>query len=121
MELRHLRYFVTVAQELSVTRAAHRLHISQPALSRQIRDLELEIGVELLVRSPNSITLTEAGKVFFNECKIILRRTEDAVEKVRLKSNANKTVIRVGFAATPAVEILNHACRFFNNSILQLK
>jgi LysR family transcriptional regulator, benzoate and cis,cis-muconate-responsive activator of ben and cat genes len=114
MELRHLRYFVTVAQEQNVTRAAALLHISQPALSRQIRDLENEVGVELLERTPNSVRLTPGGKIFLQECRAILNRIENAVEKVRTKSQVSKTVIRIGYAATPAVEILNESMQKFH-------
>ncbi len=114
MELRHLRYFVTVAEEQNVTKAASLLHISQPALSRQIRDLEEEIGVKLLERTANSIKLTPGGKIFLNECHTILNRVDLAVEKVRVKSKANKTIIRIGYAATPAAEILNLAMEKFH-------
>jgi DNA-binding transcriptional LysR family regulator len=113
MELRHLRYFVLVAQEQNVTRAASLLHISQPALSRQIRDLEDEIGVKLLERTPNSVRLTPAGKSFLNESTAILNHVDRAVEKVRARSQTNKVAIRIGYAATPAVEILNHSMRKF--------
>lgn len=113
MELRHIRYFVAVAKELNVTRAATLMHISQPALSRQIRDLEEEIGTKLLERTANSITLTPCGKIFLQECYIILKRVDDAVEKVRLKSKPAKTVIRIGYAATPTVEILNESMQAF--------
>lgn len=114
MELRHLRYFVTVAQQQNVTRAAALLHISQPALSRQIRDLENEVGVQLLERTPNSVHLTPGGKIFLQECNAILNRVESAVEKVRVKSQAIKSVIRIGYAATPAVEILNESMQKFH-------
>jgi DNA-binding transcriptional LysR family regulator len=121
MELRHLRYFVTVAEEQNVTKAASILHISQPALSRQIRDLEEEIGVKLLERTPNSVKLTPGGKIFLQECHAILNRVDLAVEKVRVKSEANKIMIRIGYAATPAAEILNLAMQRFQKSHPKVK
>ena len=83
MELRHLRYFVVVAEEQNVTRAAERLHVSQPPLSRQIRDLEEELGVELFHRTAKSLALTEAGKIFLNEARAVLLQAEKAVQTVR--------------------------------------
>ena len=69
MELRHFRYFVAVAEEENVSRAALMLHVSQPGLSRQIRDLEDEIGFQLFERSAKSLRLTEAGKIFLTDRK----------------------------------------------------
>ena len=83
MELRHLRYFVRVAEAENVSRAALKLHISQPAVSRQIRDLEDEIGLPLLKRFGKSVRLTEAGRVFLNEARAILERTDEALRNVR--------------------------------------
>src|SRR5258708_34461083 len=83
MELRHLRYFVTVAEEENVTRAARRLHVSQPPLSRQIRDLERELGVNLFDRSANGVRLTGAGETFLAEARGVLRRADDAVDLVK--------------------------------------
>ncbi len=72
MELRHLRYFVAVAEELSVRQAANRLHLSQPPLSRQIHDLEDEVGTKPFVRSQSGMDLTEAGRTFLTEARSIL-------------------------------------------------
>src|SRR3954449_10838280 len=77
MELRHLRYFIAVAEEENVSRAALKLHVSQPALSRQVRDLEEELGFPLLERSAKSVRLTEAGRVFLPEARAVLQRAED--------------------------------------------
>src|SRR5258707_8324508 len=78
MELRHLRYFVAVAEEQNVTRAAARLHVSQPPLSRQIRDLEEELGVALFEHGAKSVRLTEPGRVFLTEAQAVLRRAHEA-------------------------------------------
>lgn len=83
MELRHLRYFVTLAEELNFTRAAKRLDIGQPVLSRQIRDLELEIGVQLFDRNSSRVFLTDAGSRFVNEARVVIRHATEAVEAVR--------------------------------------
>src|SRR5450432_1593922 len=82
MELRHLRYFVAVGEEKNITRAAARLGVSQPPLSRQIRDLERELRVNLLDRRSNGVRLTEAGEVFLAEARGVLRRAEEAVERL---------------------------------------
>ena len=81
MELRHLRYFVVVAEMENVSKAALKLHVSQPALSRQIRDLEDEIGVALFERTAKSVSLTEPGRVFFKEVREVLLHADDAVKK----------------------------------------
>ena len=98
MELRHLRYFVAVAEEGSVTVAAEkRLHTAQPSLSRQMRDLELEIGVELLVRGPRGVELTKAGRVFLDHARIALLQVEAATEAARRAAEPAKTAFTVGF------------------------
>src|SRR5262252_5778937 len=106
MELRHLRYFVAVAEEQSVTRAAARLHVSQPPLSRQIRDLEDELDVALFDHGAKSVRLTEAGKVFLSEARAILRRAGEAVETVKAVANGHRGEIHVGYAPSLTVEIL---------------
>ena len=80
MELRHLRYFVAVAEEQNVTRAAARLHVSQPPLSRQIRDLEDELGLALFEHGAKSVRLTDTGRVFLNEARAVLQRADEAVQ-----------------------------------------
>ena len=84
MELRHLRYFVAVAEMENVSRAARqRLHVAQPSLSRQIRDLEDEVGVQLLERTARSVRLTDAGRAFLEEARAILKHSDEAVLKAR--------------------------------------
>jgi len=83
MELRHLRYFVAVAEALNFTKAATRLHVAQPALSRQVSDLEDELGVDLLKRTSHCVLLTEEGKLFLDEARGILKRADESVTKVR--------------------------------------
>ena len=73
MELRHLRYYIAVAEALNFTKAAARLRVAQPALSRQMQSLEDEIGVELLKRSPRGVTLTPEGKLFLDEARKLQR------------------------------------------------
>ncbi len=97
MELRHLRYFVAVAEMENVSRAAmQRLHVSQPSLSRQIRDLEEEIGVQLLERTAKSVRLTGAGRAFLDEARAILKHTDDAVGKVRAIAGKADTELHIG-------------------------
>src|SRR5215469_6956008 len=84
VELRHLRYFVAVAEAENVLRAAtQKLHVSQPAVSRQIRDLEDELGVPLFERTGKSIRLTDAGSLFRKDARGILERTDEAVRNLR--------------------------------------
>lgn len=116
MELRHLRYFVAVAEEQNVSRAAVRLHVSQPPLSRQIRDLERELGVLLFKRTPKSIHLTEAGRVFLLEARAVLHRVVEAVDLVKAAASGKTGRIRVGYAASPSVEILPRALKLFKKS-----
>ena len=90
MELRHLRYFVAVAEEANISQAARRLNLSQPPLSRQIRDLEEELGVPLLKRSGNRLALTEAGRIFRLEAESVLQRVETAVSFTRAVGETKK-------------------------------
>jgi DNA-binding transcriptional LysR family regulator len=107
VELRHLRYFVVVAEEEHFTRAAERLHLSQPPLSRQIKELEEELGVDLFERTPNSIRLTRAGKIFLKDARAILRKAEDA--KARVLVGKRHERIDVGYAPSLASDFLMRA------------
>jgi LysR family transcriptional regulator, benzoate and cis,cis-muconate-responsive activator of ben and cat genes len=113
MELRHLRYFVAVAEEENVSRAALKLHVSQPGLSRQIRDLEDEIGFQLFERSAKSLRLTDAGKTFLPEAKAVLQRADDAVKKARAAISGTHGEIHVGYAPSLTVQILPPTLRGF--------
>jgi LysR family hca operon transcriptional activator len=98
MELRHLRYFVAVAEEGSLTVAAQkRLHTAQPSLSRQIHDLELELGVQLLIRGPRGIELTAAGRVFLDHARVALLQVEAAGEAARRAAQPTRTSFAIGF------------------------
>src|SRR5882762_3177880 len=116
MELRHLRYFVAVAEEQNVTRAAARLHVSQPPLSRQIRDLEDELGVALFDHGAKSVRLTEAGKVFLTEARAVVQRADEAVQTVKAVANGQRGEIHVGYAPSLTVELLPRALRSFQEA-----
>ncbi|GAB7527413.1 LysR family transcriptional regulator [Paraburkholderia sp. 2C] len=98
MELRHLRYFIAVAETGSLTEAAEkRLHTSQPSLSRQIRDLEDQVGVELLLRSARGVELTDAGKAFIDHARLAMAQVEAAVEAARRAAQPAKSRFALGF------------------------
>jgi len=98
MELRHLRYFVAVAETGSLTVAAERrLHTSQPSLSRQIRDLEDEVGAELFSRSARGVELTAAGKAFLDHARLALSQVDAAIEAARRAARPSKQVFALGF------------------------
>lgn len=95
MELRQLKYFVAVAEELNFRRAAEKLYIQQPPLSRQIRQLETELGVELFHRTKRSVTLTEAGKAFLDEARLTLAQAQRAINAVQSKTI---NTLKIGFS-----------------------
>jgi LysR family transcriptional regulator, hca operon transcriptional activator len=98
MELRHLRYFIAVAEEGSLTKAAERrLHTAQPSLSRQIRDLEVEVGVKLIERKARGIGLTAAGRVFLDLARLALMQIEVACEAARSTEKPKKPGFVIGF------------------------
>src|SRR6266852_6333366 len=106
MELRHLRYFAAVAEEENVTRAAARLRVSQPSLSRQIRDLEDELGVALFNHGAKAMRLTEAGRVFLNEARAVVERANEAVHLVKAVAGGKRGEIHVGYVSALTTEIL---------------
>ncbi|MHB1079649.1 MAG: LysR family transcriptional regulator [Prosthecobacter sp.] len=116
MELRHLRYFAAVAEVLNFTKAAVRLRVAQPALSRQVQDLEDEIGVDLLKRSPRGVTLTAEGKLFLVETLETLKRVDESVEKVRALSRGEYGELHIGYAPSPTLEILPPALAAFRSA-----
>ncbi len=97
MELRHLRYFIVVAEELNLTRAAERLFITQPPLTRQIKQLEEELEVQLFVRKPRGLELTQGGQYFLQQAYVILDKVNDSIEGTRQVDQHNKTVLSIGF------------------------
>src|SRR5258707_3193232 len=117
MELRHLRYFLAVGEALNFTKAAAQLRVAQPALSRQVQDLEEEIGVDLLKRSPRGVTLTAEGKLFLEEARELLKRADESVEKVRALARGEDVGLRVGYAPTPTVGILPPALAAIHKSV----
>ena len=106
MELRQLRYFVAVAEMENVSRAALKLHVSQPALSRQIRDLEDEIGFCLLERTAKSVRLTDAGRAFLTDARALLQQADEAVKKARAIAGAEPTELKVGYSPAATARIL---------------
>lgn len=97
MELRHLRYFVAVADERNLTRASEKLFIAQPPLTRAIKQLEEEIGAQLFIRKPRGLDLTQGGQYFLEQVRQILDRVETTVEDTRKIAQHGKTVFAIGF------------------------
>lgn len=118
MELRHLRYFVAVADHGGLRHAAERLNVAQPAVSRQIKDLEAELGLDLLRREGRGVVLTDAGKVFAEEARAVLARTAAAVEEARRVQRGSGGTIKVGLLenaswAGPLPKALNRFARSY--------
>jgi DNA-binding transcriptional LysR family regulator len=97
VELRHLRYFVAVADEMNFTKAAHRLRVAQPALSRQIRQLEDELGVKLFERNRRTVALTESGEVFLVEARNILAQSAQAMRMAQEKGEGTSGRLKIGY------------------------
>ncbi len=113
MELRHLRYFVTVAEELHFGRAAQRLQIAQPPLSQQIRQLEEELGVQLFHRTKRSVQLTEAGQLFLEEACQILTRAEQAIQIVQRADRGETGRLTLSFVGSATYSVLPVVLKVF--------
>ncbi|SKA31939.1 DNA-binding transcriptional regulator, LysR family [Enhydrobacter aerosaccus] len=117
MELRHLRYFVAVAREGHITRAAEKLHIQQPPLSQQIRALEREIDAPLFLRHPRGVTLTDAGRCFLADAEAILAQAESAKIRARRTARGEAGRIAVGFTTSaPFHPLVARAIREFRQN-----
>ena len=121
MELRHLRYFLAVGEALNFTKAAARLRVAQPAMSRQIQDLEDEIGVDLLRRSPRGVALTAEGKLFLEEVRELLKRVDESVEKTRALARGEYGELHIGYSSVPTAEILPPALAAFRKAVPDVK
>jgi len=121
VELRHLRYFIAAAEEENVSRAALKLHVSQPALSRQIRDLEEELRFPLFQRTAKSVQLTEAGRAFLAEARDVLKRADDAVDRARAIATGGHGELHVGYAPSPTARILPTTLRAFQTRMSKVR
>ena len=121
MELRHLRYFLAVAEALNFTKAAALLRVAQPALSRRVQDLEDEIGVDLLKRSPRGVVLTAEGKLFLDKTRHILKLADESVEQVRALARGEEGELHMGYAPAPTVEILPPALAAFQKAFPRVR
>jgi DNA-binding transcriptional LysR family regulator len=116
MELRHLRYFVGVAEALSFTKAAEKLHTAQPSLTRQIKDLEEELGVRLLNRTKQQVTLTDEGRSFLVDAKRVLALAAETVESVRRLRSGETRTLNVGYVSNLFYDLLPSTLASFHQS-----
>jgi len=121
MELRHLRYFLAVGEALNFRKAAAKLRLAQPALSRQVQDLEDEIGVDLFRRSNRGVTLTAEGKVFLKEAREVLKHADESVEHARALARGEYGELHIGYSAIPTEEILPAALEAFRRAVPSVK
>jgi DNA-binding transcriptional LysR family regulator len=114
MELRHLKYFIVLAEELNFRRAAERLGIAQPPLSKQIRDLEMELEAKLFERNQQRVLLTKAGKVFLKEVRLVMTQVDIAVTRVQQAHQGGAAKMSIGFSA-PAQQVLEKVLAALKN------
>ena len=122
MELRHLRYFIAAAETGSLTEAAERrLHTSQPSLSRQIRDLEDQVGVDLLSRSVRGVELTDAGKVFLDHARLALMQVDATVEAARRAGRPARKTFDIGFLTGHEMNWLPRATHVLRDQLTNIQ
>jgi LysR family hca operon transcriptional activator len=122
MELRHLKYFVAVAEEGSLTVAAERrLHTAQPSLSRQIQNLEHEVGAQLLVRGARGVELTQSGRVFLDHARLALSQVEAAVVAARRAAQPAKPTFALGFLTGQEIDWLSAAMRILQDQLPKIE
>lgn len=120
-ELRHLRYFLTVAEELHFRRAAERLHIAQPALSKQIQQLEAAIGIKLFERTNRRVILTEAGQVFYSEAKTIFKYIDNAISLTQRAALGERGELKLIFTAPAMSTVLPSILRTYKRNFPKVK
>jgi DNA-binding transcriptional LysR family regulator len=111
MDLRHLRYFQAVAEELSFSKAARRLHIAQPALSRAVQEVEAALGARMLDRNRQKVSLTPAGRVLLHETAILFERWDEALRRVRRTAAGEEGELRIGYIGPPTQPFLGRLLR----------
>jgi DNA-binding transcriptional LysR family regulator len=114
MELRHLKYFVAVAEELNFARAARRVHIAQPSLTKQIKQLEQELGFPLLYRTTKKVELMDTGQVFLEEAQRLLRQAENAIQSAHRTHTGESGRLVIGFSQSAAPEVLPRILRRYH-------
>ena len=114
MELRHLKYFVAVAEELNFARAARRVHIAQPSLSKQIKQLELELGFPLFYRTKKKVELLEAGYVLLDEAQRLLRQADKAIQSTQRAHAGQSGILTIGFSSSAVPEVLPRILRKYH-------
>lgn len=117
MELRHLRYFIAVAEALSFTKAAEKLHTSQPSLTRQVQDLEEELGVRLLNRNKQRVSLTEEGAAFLDDSKRVLAHVSEIVQSVRRLGHRESKPLNVGYVSNLFHDLLPRTLTAFRQQL----